>query len=913
MNINDSAAANVANGPGVRRPRLSNHQCAKVIGASRTTLHRCKMLGILATLSLYLTARFIGAALAHDVTLADSLRVEAIGRVAVDPTGSRVAFERIPGYGSRVSYGVEITEARYSGELYVVDLKKGSGPSRLVDREHMPFEGMWMAGFSPKGSRLAVVWLDDGAIRMGAYDFEKNVLVKFPFTPDLGFFPLPALEPVWLSEEELIMAALPPGQQPIMTGMRQAAARALANEWEEAWRGKSPTSSILRSYAGMPPHTPQLGSLLRINARTAEVGQLAEGRFLDLSLSANKRFLAASRIGERRQYSPTEMQDGNNGLVGFYRHEAVVFDLGGPQLPESLCPGLDVGDGSLTWSAKGNALSFFAWPEGSPRNRGIFYLVDATHRHCRAMPHVGLDVVSASFRVPPHLAVPFAGALALPARRAIDVKANPTFTESYNDPRRSDWYWLGPNGVWRSLTSKLNDVSTTLVAVAPQALFIQASGKLWRITPRDSPVDLTASTEEAVEKAYRVQDSIVLEFSGGRRGAWILDIPSGHLRQRIDLAQYRGPIEAIAAQSGAVVLDEKDNTASRLTAVLPGGQRSVLWTYNAHLADVCMPRRVMLHYTIPDGKEMHAAAFLPNALAPGRRAPTIVNIYPGLQSHDEWDVPSPYDVQLYTSLGYIVLFPDAPEDLLRTADDNPLGGWSNLVVPALDALIEQGVADKKWFVASGTSQGSWSVLALISQTRRFKAAISSFGAANFISAYGALPMLIRLWPNDLLAAGDSYRFERGYPSFGAPPWDNPQGYVLASPLFSVRQISTPLLLIKSDFDAVGPMEEFDQMFSAMLRLRKEAQYVRYWGEGHGNSSPANIRDQWSRELAWFDQYLDISRDSGGHIIYDGNMPKSRGAAPAWTPDDFLKQIWFFGPPPDQTNNAAGDMHTSFSH
>jgi hypothetical protein len=41
--------------------------------------------------------------------------------------------------------------------------------------------------------------------------------------------------------------------------------------------------------------------------------------------------------------------------------------------------------------------------------------------------------------------------------------------------------------------------------------------------------------------------------------------------------------------------------------------------------------------------------------------------------------------------------------------------------------------------------------------------------------------------------------------------------------------------------------------------------------------------------------LDISRDSGGHIVYDGDTPKSRGASPAWSTDDFPKLTWCFGP------------------
>mgnify|MGYP002814895953 CR=1 FL=1 len=35
--------------------------------------------------------------------------------------------------------------------------------------------------------------------------------------------------------------------------------------------------------------------------------------------------------------------------------------------------------------------------------------------------------------------------------------------------------------------------------------------------------------------------------------------------------------------------------------------------------------------------------------------------------------------------------------------------------------------------------------------------------------------------------------------------------------------------------------------------------VRYWGEGHGIRSPANIRDMWRRMFEWYDRYLKGER------------------------------------------------------
>ena len=56
----------------------------------------------------------------------------------------------------------------------------------------------------------------------------------------------------------------------------------------------------------------------------------------------------------------------------------------------------------------------------------------------------------------------------------------------------------------------------------------------------------------------------------------------------------------------------------------------------------------------------------------------------------------------------------------------------------------------------------------------------------------------------------------------------------------------------SDMDSFS-MDQFDEMYSALLRAGKDARYVRYWGEGHGPSSRANIRDMGARFNAFMEE------------------------------------------------------------
>lgn len=267
---------------------------------------------------------------------------------------------------------------------------------------------------------------------------------------------------------------------------------------------------------------------------------------------------------------------------------------------------------------------------------------------------------------------------------------------------------------------------------------------------------------------------------------------------------------------------------------------------------------------------------LPAGWQPGTRLPVVVHVYPMSPSrclrYYTKGLVNQYEPELFASMGFIVLFPDAPVHLLRDAA-NPLAHWSRIVLPAVDALVDEGYADKERVGVFGFSYGSISALALIAQTNRFKAAVAAHGAADFISHYGALGVVRRLWPDDLLSIGQAltYEVQGSYLWLGGAPWSTPQSYLDASPLLAVEKIQTPLMLMHSDLDWNYQMHQFDELFTAMLRLGKPVDYVRYWGEGHGVTSPANIRDMWSRLEEFYSAHLS----SPGRMSLEQGGPESR--------------------------------------
>jgi dipeptidyl aminopeptidase/acylaminoacyl peptidase len=226
---------------------------------------------------------------------------------------------------------------------------------------------------------------------------------------------------------------------------------------------------------------------------------------------------------------------------------------------------------------------------------------------------------------------------------------------------------------------------------------------------------------------------------------------------------------------------------------------------------------------------------------------------------DTSEVPvSPFSADQYSPLllasrGYAVLFPSMPL-APRGAKSDPMIDIPKGVMPAIDRAIEVGIADSDRVGVMGASYGGYATYALVTNTRRFKAAVSWAGLTNLVSLYGIIPANYRAGPDAHVPLAAPEQAESGQERMGAPPWDDLWRYLKNSPIYYVDRIETPILMIHGDVDIV-PIEQDEELFTSLFRLRKRARLVRYWGEWHAIESPANIRDMWTRVFDWFDHYL----------------------------------------------------------
>lgn len=204
-------------------------------------------------------------------------------------------------------------------------------------------------------------------------------------------------------------------------------------------------------------------------------------------------------------------------------------------------------------------------------------------------------------------------------------------------------------------------------------------------------------------------------------------------------------------------------------------------------------------------------------------------------------------MQLLATRGYAVLLPDAPQHL-----GTPLADLAKTVLPGVNEVVEMGIADPHRLAVAGHSYGGYSVLSLLVETGRFKAAAELDGLADLVGDYG-----------EMSADGSAFGValdERGQGLMGETPWEDPYRYVENSPIFYLNRVTTPLLLVHGAKDETVAPFLGDEIFVALRRLGKEARYVKYEDEDHSplEWSYPDQADLCRRLIAWFDVHLGKS-------------------------------------------------------
>ncbi len=254
----------------------------------------------------------------------------------------------------------------------------------------------------------------------------------------------------------------------------------------------------------------------------------------------------------------------------------------------------------------------------------------------------------------------------------------------------------------------------------------------------------------------------------------------------------------------------------------------------------------IIEYESFDGVVIEAALYRPEATAVRAPFPLVVLIHGGPSAR--WTNEfRPSWTALLVSRGFAVLEPNIRGSTGRTREfllmnRRDLGGGDfRDVISGVDYLIEAGIADPDRLGIGGWSYGGYMAAWAVTQTDRFKVAVSGAPVTSWISEYGTeLPRVNRY---DRALLGDLY--------------DNMDLFAKVSPISHVRNAKTPTSLICAENDKIDPIGQCWEFYRGLKQNHVASELLIYKGVGHSRSVWSSAQQTHSMEkmLEWFERYL----------------------------------------------------------
>ncbi len=254
-----------------------------------------------------------------------------------------------------------------------------------------------------------------------------------------------------------------------------------------------------------------------------------------------------------------------------------------------------------------------------------------------------------------------------------------------------------------------------------------------------------------------------------------------------------------------------------------------------------------IEWKAEDGLELHGWIMKPAGFKDGEKYPLVLEIHGG--PHAMYANTYFHEFQMLASSGKAVLYtnPRGSHGYGQHFVDQVRGDYGGSdytdLMSAVDYALETyDYIDKDRLGVTGGSYGGFMTNWIVGHTNRFKAAVTQRSISNWISFYGVsdIGYYFTEWEigGDLINDFDKL-------------WHH-------SPLKYVTNVETPLLILHGEKDYRCPVEQAEQLYIALKRLKKETKFVRFPEANHelSRSGHPKLRiDRLNHIKGWFDEYL----------------------------------------------------------
>jgi dipeptidyl aminopeptidase/acylaminoacyl peptidase len=166
------------------------------------------------------------------------------------------------------------------------------------------------------------------------------------------------------------------------------------------------------------------------------------------------------------------------------------------------------------------------------------------------------------------------------------------------------------------------------------------------------------------------------------------------------------------------------------------------------------------------------------------------------------------------------------------------------ILEGVDALVKDGVADPDHLTVGGYSYGGYMTNWLITQTTRFKAAVTGAGAVEHVGN----------WGNDDTTFDDAY-------FLGGRPWEAAQRYHDEAAIYQIDKVRTPTHMVGGADDIRVAVLENYLLERALYSLGIPNKLLIFPGEGHSlDKNPWHGKIKVREELKWLQEYGGVPGD-----------------------------------------------------
>ena len=253
-----------------------------------------------------------------------------------------------------------------------------------------------------------------------------------------------------------------------------------------------------------------------------------------------------------------------------------------------------------------------------------------------------------------------------------------------------------------------------------------------------------------------------------------------------------------------------------------------------------------LWYKSFDGTNIQGWILKPPDFDPAKKYPLILEIHGG--PHAAYGNVYTHEFQWMAAKGYVVLFTNPRgstsygQDFGNVIQYHYPGDDYKDLMAGVDEVMKKGYVDANRLGVTGGSGGGLLTNWTITQTQRFKAAVSQRDIADW---YG-------FW-----FTADFTLFQPTW--FRKAPWEDPQDFAARSPITHVANVTTPLMLVNGDADYRTPPSDGGEMMFRALKYRKiPTVMVRFPRETHELSrsgEPWHRVERLQHIVGWMDQWL----------------------------------------------------------